>query len=215
MFRFHWLLKIFKQRYYSCIQSILWDFNCSITSSKWIRSCLKRLWWIYLFRCRWRKLYRRCWCWFKTWSNWCPNFRKSKSNHVTPGLAFVAYNNRAKARFAEVTTPRFYLDLNKYLKSQADNSTPFTPNVALFRGVTAYAQLIEEEGLDQVVARHYAIRDGLRAALKALDLDLLVEDAYASPTVTAFVPKTKDELNFIKMNLKSLLYNNCWRTRPS
>ena len=24
-----------------------------------------------------------------------------------------------------------------------------------------------------------------------------------------FVPKTKDELNFIKMNLKALLYNNC------
>ncbi|PTL10217.1 aminotransferase [Staphylococcus gallinarum] len=125
-----------------------------------------------------------------------------KAIMLPPGLAFVAYNNRAKARFAEVTTPRFYLDLNKYLKSQADNSTPFTPNVALFRGVTAYAQLIEEEGLEQVVARHYAIRDGLRAALKALDLDLLVEDAYASPTVTAFVPKTKDELNFIKNELK-------------
>lgn len=126
-----------------------------------------------------------------------------KAIMLPPGLAFVAYNNRAKARFAEVTTPRFYLDLNKYLKSQADNSTPFTPNVALFRGVTAYAQLIEEEGLEQVVARHYAIRDGLRAALKALDLDLLVEDAYASPTVTAFVPKTKDELNFIKNELKN------------
>ncbi|SUM33572.1 aminotransferase [Staphylococcus gallinarum] len=91
-----------------------------------------------------------------------------KAIMLPPGLAFVAYNNRAKARFAEVTTPRFYLDLNKYLKSQADNSTPFTPNVALFRGVTAYAQLIEEEGLDQVVARHYAIRDGLRAALKSI-----------------------------------------------
>ncbi|RIP34061.1 alanine--glyoxylate aminotransferase family protein [Staphylococcus gallinarum] len=125
-----------------------------------------------------------------------------KAIMLPPGLAFVAYNDRAKARFAEVTTPRFYLDLNKYLKSQADNSTPFTPNVALFRGVTAYAQLIEEEGLDQVISRHYAIRDGLRAALKALNLDLLVEDAYASPTVTAFVPKSKDELNFIKNELK-------------
>ncbi|MCG7338438.1 alanine--glyoxylate aminotransferase family protein [Staphylococcus sp. ACRSN] len=126
-----------------------------------------------------------------------------KAIMLPPGLAFVAYNDRAKARFAEVTTPRFYLDLNKYLKSQADNSTPFTPNVALFRGVTAYGKLIEEEGLEQVVARHYAIRDGLRAALKSLGLNLLVEDAYASPTVTAFVPKSKDELNFIKNELKN------------
>ncbi|MDN8847874.1 alanine--glyoxylate aminotransferase family protein, partial [Staphylococcus aureus] len=51
--------------------------------------------------------------------------------------------------------------------------------------------------------RHYAIRDGLREALTALELDLLVEDEYASPTVTAFTPKTKDELNFIKNELKN------------
>lgn len=126
-----------------------------------------------------------------------------KAIMLPPGLAFVAYNNRAKQRFSEVTTPRFYLDFNKYLNSLADNSTPFTPNVALFRGVNAYAQLVEQEGFDNVIARHYAIRDGLRSALKALDLDLLVEDQYASPTVTAFVPQSKDELAYIKNELKS------------
>ena len=83
---------------------------------------------------------------------------------LPPGLAFVAYNNRAKQRFSEVTTPRFYLDFNKYLKSLCDNSTPFTPNVALFRGVNAYAQLVEQEGFDNVIARHYAIRDSLKCA---------------------------------------------------
>src|SRR5699024_10483414 len=126
-----------------------------------------------------------------------------KAIMLPPGLAFVAYNNRAKQRFSEVTTPRFYLDFNKYLKSLADNSTPFTPNVALFRGVNAYAQLVEQEGFDNVIARHYDIRDGLRSALTALDLDLLVEDQYASPTVTAFVPQSKDELAYIKNELKS------------
>ena len=45
---------------------------------------------------------------------------------LPPGVAFVAYSDRAKDRFAEVTTPRFYLDLNKYLSSQEQNSTPFT-----------------------------------------------------------------------------------------
>ena len=44
---------------------------------------------------------------------------------LPPGLAFVAYSHRAKERF-KVTTPKFYLDLNKYISSQADNSTPFT-----------------------------------------------------------------------------------------
>lgn len=126
-----------------------------------------------------------------------------KAIMLPPGLGFVAYNNRAKERFNEVVTPRFYLDLNKYLKSLSEHSTPFTPNVSLFRGVNAYAELVNAEGLDQVVDRHYAIRDGLRQALKALDLELLVQDAYASPTVTAFIPKSKDELNHIKNELKN------------
>ncbi|MCT1650491.1 pyridoxal-phosphate-dependent aminotransferase family protein [Staphylococcus saprophyticus] len=125
-----------------------------------------------------------------------------KAIMLPPGLAFVAYNDRAKARFAEVTTPRFYLDLNKYLKSQAEHSTPFTPNVSLFRGVNAYAQLVNEEGFEQVIRRHYAIRDALRQALTALDLNLLVDEAYASPTVTAFIPNSKEELNYIKTELK-------------
>ncbi|ANK37023.1 aminotransferase class V [Staphylococcus equorum] len=126
-----------------------------------------------------------------------------KAIMLPPGLAFVAYNNRAKERFSQVTTPRFYLDLNKYLKSLEANSTPFTPNVSLFRGVNAYAKLVEEEGLDQVIARHYAIRDALRKSLDSLGLDLLVQDEFASPTVTAFVPKSKEELNFIKNELKN------------
>ena len=126
-----------------------------------------------------------------------------KAIMLPPGLAFVAYNDRAKERFSEVTTPRFYLDLNKYLTSLSKNSTPFTPNVSLFRGVNAYAKLIEREGLENVISRHYAIRDALRQALKALELELLVQDEYASPTVTAFVPQSKEELNYLKGELKS------------
>ena len=57
---------------------------------------------------------------------------------LPPGLVFVAYNDRALKRFKEVTTPRFYLNLNKYFDSLQQDST-FTPNVGLFRAVNAYA----------------------------------------------------------------------------
>ncbi|MQJ45518.1 alanine--glyoxylate aminotransferase family protein, partial [Escherichia coli] len=78
-----------------------------------------------------------------------------KAIMLPPGLAFVAYSHRAKERFKEVTTPKFYLDLNKYISSQADNSTPFTPNVSLFRGVNAYVETVKAEGFNHVIARHY------------------------------------------------------------
>ncbi|MBO1199560.1 alanine--glyoxylate aminotransferase family protein [Staphylococcus simiae] len=125
-----------------------------------------------------------------------------KAIMLPPGLAFVAYNQRAKDRFQQVTTPRFYLDLNKYISSQVAHSTPFTPNVALFRGVNAYVESVKTEGFNHVIERHYAIRNALRQALKALNLDLLVNDHDASPTVTAFIPKDKEEVNHIKNQLK-------------
>ena len=79
---------------------------------------------------------------------------------------------------------------------------PFTPNVGLFRAVNAYAELIHSEGFENTIKRHYIIRDGLRLALNALDLELLVEDDFASPTVTSFIPTSKDELTHIKSTLK-------------
>lgn len=126
-----------------------------------------------------------------------------KAIMLPPGLAFVAYSNRALQRFQEVTTPRFYLNLNKYFDSLQQDSTPFTPNVGLFRAVNAYADLINAEGFENTIKRHYIIRDGLRAALRALDLELLVEDDFASPTVTSFIPTNKDELTHIKSTLKT------------
>lgn len=124
-----------------------------------------------------------------------------KAIMMPPGLAFAAYSDRAKARFAEVETPRFYLDFNKYIASAENNSTPFTPNVSLYKGVAAYADFVAEQGFENVIQRHYVIRDGLRAALKALDLPLLVKDEYASPTVTAFVPTSPTEVSTIKNEL--------------
>lgn len=126
-----------------------------------------------------------------------------KAIMLTPGLAFVAYNDRALERFQEVKTPRFYLDLTKYHSSLIQHSTPFTPNVALFRALNRYSALIENEGFEHVIKRHNIIKQALRTALKALDLDLLVQSQDASPTVTAFIPKDSAELKYIKDSLKA------------
>lgn len=43
----------------------------------------------------------------------------------------------------------------------------------------------------------------IKSRIENSDLDLLVDDAYASPTVTAFVPKDEAEVKHIKSTLKS------------
>ena len=126
-----------------------------------------------------------------------------KALMLPPGIAFVAYNDRALERFKSVKTPRFYLDLAKHHNALEKHSTPFTPNVSTFRGVIEFQKMISEEGFDNVIRRHSTIRDAVCAALKKLDLPLLVEDQYASPTVTAFVPKDEAEVKHIKSQLES------------
>ena len=123
-----------------------------------------------------------------------------KAIMLPPGAAFVAYNNRYIERFKEVTTSRFYLDLNKYITSLNDDSTPFTPAVSLIRGVQTYCDLINEEQFENTIKRHEVCKEAVRAGIKALDIDLLVEDQFASPTVTAFVPN-KEEVKPIKDEL--------------
>ncbi|MCO4337721.1 alanine--glyoxylate aminotransferase family protein [Staphylococcus agnetis] len=126
-----------------------------------------------------------------------------KAMGLPPGIAFVAYNERALRAFQQNQTPKFYLDLSKHYESLKASSTPNTPNITAFRGVNAYMRNVNELGLKNVIQQHYQLRDAVRSALKALDLDLLVNDAVASPTVTAFIPKNKEELQTIKNELKA------------
>lgn len=123
-----------------------------------------------------------------------------KAIMLPPGAAFVAYNDRSIERFKEVTTSSFYLDLNKYITSLNDDSTPFTPAVSLIRGVQTDCDLINEEQFENTIKRHEVCKEAVRAGIKALDIDLLVEDQFASPTVTAFVPN-KEEVKPIKDEL--------------
>ncbi|PAF35385.1 aminotransferase [Terribacillus saccharophilus] len=104
------------------------------------------------------------------------------------GMFFAVVSGRAWKVIEANPQPRFYLDLTKYRDGLEKDSTPFTPALSILFGLEQVLILLEEEGLEQVYARHRLMRDMTRAAFRALDVPLLVEDAYASPTVTAIKP---------------------------
>ncbi|WP_342526178.1 alanine--glyoxylate aminotransferase family protein [Chryseomicrobium sp. FSL W7-1435] len=103
------------------------------------------------------------------------------------GLMFVAFSDDARQKMNANPRPRFYLDLLKYEKAAQEFSTPFTPATSLLYGLQEVMQLMKEETLESVFKRHLQLRDMTRAALRALNLELLAGDAFASPTVTAFL----------------------------
>lgn len=108
-----------------------------------------------------------------------------KALMLPPGLAFAAVSDRAWKRVEANTHPRYYLDFRQYRKSLEKANTPNTPAVSLFFGLEEVLNMLEEEGLENVYARHRLMRDILRKGIEALGLPLLTENRDASPTVTA------------------------------
>lgn len=111
-----------------------------------------------------------------------------KALMLPPGLTFIAVSERAWRVIESNEQPRFYLDFKKYQDNLAKDATPFTPAVSLLFGLEQALKLVNEEGLEQVYARHNLMKKMTRAAFRALDIPLLTEDHTASPTVTAIKP---------------------------
>src|SRR5699024_11262891 len=115
-----------------------------------------------------------------------------KSFMLPAGLSFITMSERAQKIATNNQQPRFYLDVLKHRDQLQENSTPFTPGLSLLMGLQEVLTMFEEEGLDNVYRRHLLMKEMTRAALKALNIPLLVSDDHASPTVTAFMPVDVD-----------------------
>ena len=102
-----------------------------------------------------------------------------------PGLAFASVSERALEYAAKRGEGRYYFDWGRTVKSQRKGASPFTPAVSLFLGLDVALGLIEEEGLDDVLARHSVLARATRAGVAAIGLDLYGDPDERSSVVTA------------------------------
>ncbi len=111
-----------------------------------------------------------------------------KGYMIPPGLGFVAVSAKAWEAYQTAKLPKFYLDLGKYRKASAKNSTPFTPPVNLIVALQATLRMMKAEGLQNVFSRHQRLMNATRAAMRGLNLPLFAPDHAASPAITAVAP---------------------------
>ena len=105
---------------------------------------------------------------------------------MTPARPGLRLGQRARARGrGRKPGGRYYFDWGKTAKSQAKGASPFTPAVSLFLGLDVALQMIEEEGLDDVWARHDLLARATRAGVAGLGLDLYGDPDERSTVVTA------------------------------
>jgi aspartate aminotransferase-like enzyme len=102
-----------------------------------------------------------------------------------PGLAFASVSERALEQAARAPGGRFYFDWGRTAKAQRKGASAFTPAVSLFLGLDVALKLIEEEGLDNVMARHRLLAQATRAGVAALGLELFGDPDERATVVTA------------------------------
>tara|TARA_B110000495_G_scaffold119120_1_gene103378 strand:+ start:490 stop:1656 length:1167 start_codon:yes stop_codon:yes gene_type:complete len=113
---------------------------------------------------------------------------------LNTGLAIVGVSPKAMAATQTATLPRCFFDFNDMANANKIGSYPYTPPLQLFSGLKASVELLLNEGMDNVNARHHRIAQGIRAAVNAWGLELCAKNPELySDTVTAImVPEGKD-----------------------
>jgi aspartate aminotransferase-like enzyme len=111
---------------------------------------------------------------------------------IPPGLGFVTVSPKAWAAYKTAKLPRYYMDLGKYSKDAAKNTTPFTPPVNLIFALQAALKMMKAEGLENIFARHHRQMHATRAAIMAMGLPLYAPSGHGSPAITAVAPTTVD-----------------------
>ncbi|MEG4802403.1 alanine--glyoxylate aminotransferase family protein [Microcoleus sp. ARI1-B5] len=125
-----------------------------------------------------------------------------KAYMIPPGLGFVAVSPKAWEAYKTAKLPRYYLDLGKYSKDAAKNTTPFTPPVNMFFALQASLRMMKAEGLENVFARHKRLMTITRAAVQALGLPLFAADGAASPAITSVMPPASVDAQKVRTLMK-------------
>jgi len=123
---------------------------------------------------------------------------------LPPGLSFTAVSEKAIAASRTNTLPRSYWDWSEMLQFNAKGFFPYTPASTLLYGLKEALTMLNEEGLENVFARHQRLAAACRAAVKGWGLEILCQDPKVySPILTGVVlPAGHDADNFRNIALE-------------
>ncbi len=115
-----------------------------------------------------------------------------KALMLPPGLAFIAWSQKAEGFLGTSDLPRFYFDLKAERKKQQENQTAWTPAVSLVVGLADVLRQIQEETLAGVFGRTARLAEATRAAAKALGLELYAPESPSDACTAVKMPAGVD-----------------------
>jgi alanine-glyoxylate transaminase/serine-glyoxylate transaminase/serine-pyruvate transaminase len=107
------------------------------------------------------------------------------------GLGILAASRRALGATQNARSRRCYFDLDSMAASNSSGYFPYTPALPMLYGLRESLDIIFEEGLDNIFARHHYLASGVRAAVTqgwGLDLCARAPEWYSDTVSAVMVP---------------------------
>ena len=107
---------------------------------------------------------------------------------LPPGLSFNAVSDKALAASKSAKLPRSFWAWDEMIANNKNGYFPYTPATNMLYALAAAIDMLHEEGLDNVFARHQRHAEATRRAVTAWGLEILCkEPRNYSPILTAVV----------------------------
>jgi alanine-glyoxylate transaminase/serine-glyoxylate transaminase/serine-pyruvate transaminase len=107
---------------------------------------------------------------------------------LPPGMSFNAVSDKALAAAKTAKLPKSFWSWEDMIAMNKVGFFPYTPATQMLQGLAVAIDMLHEEGLDNVFARHDRLAEATRRAVRAWGLETVCrEEKYYSPTVTAIL----------------------------
>ena len=113
---------------------------------------------------------------------------------LPPGLCFNAISEKAIEASANSRALHSYWRWEEMLTNNARGYFPYTPGTNLLYGLDEALTMMDEEGLENVLARHARLAQATRVAVDAWGLENLClnDDEYSNSTTAVLMPEGHD-----------------------
>jgi alanine-glyoxylate transaminase/serine-glyoxylate transaminase/serine-pyruvate transaminase len=107
---------------------------------------------------------------------------------LPPGLGFTATSDKALKASKNAKLPKSFFSWEEMLGPNQVGFFPYTPATNILYGLVEAIDMLHEEGLDRVFARHKRHAEATRRAVRGWGLEILCRDPKCySPVVTAIL----------------------------
>jgi alanine-glyoxylate transaminase/serine-glyoxylate transaminase/serine-pyruvate transaminase len=113
---------------------------------------------------------------------------------LPPGLSFNAISEKALAASRTARLPRSYWGWEEMIAHGRSGYFPYTPATNLLYGLREALAMLEEEGLENVLARHQRHAEATRRAVRAWGLEVLASNPaeYSGSLTAVLLPPGHD-----------------------